>query len=64
MTTGDFDHTKPKQEEERQLTHLDEHGNIHNIKTSEGGDNVASGLYHLRTSTGLQRAETETASPI
>ncbi len=35
MTTGDFNHTKSQQEEERQLTHLDEHGNIHIVDVTE-----------------------------
>jgi hypothetical protein len=64
MTTKGFDHTKSQQEAECQLTYLDEHANIHHIKKSEGDGNVASGLYYLRTSAGLQGAKMETASPI
>ncbi len=35
MTTGDLDHTKFKQEKERLLTHLDEHGNIQIVDVTE-----------------------------
>ena len=35
MATGDFDHMKSKQEEERQLTRLDGHGNIHMVDVTE-----------------------------
>jgi molybdenum cofactor biosynthesis enzyme len=35
MTTGDFNHTKSKQEEEGQLTHLDEHRDIYMVDVTE-----------------------------
>jgi cyclic pyranopterin phosphate synthase len=35
MTIEGFDHTKSLQEEERQLTHLDEHGQIHMVDVTE-----------------------------